>query len=164
MPALDRDLEAGDDPGIAAAREELGIRIPGRNPGVAVLGVRNDVGEAPGAEREEPDGLLAGWLNACRPARPSGQKTTSPGARVSSPFCLRSNGRPMRTKNISSAPKCMCKRSSSAPGPSSYTVAPIRASSGRQKTRRRVAVSSSSPSQSPENRFCRVIRWFLQGW
>src|SRR4029453_11589123 len=50
----------------------------------------------------------------------------------------------------------MCMRLSGAPGASSYSVAPMQAWSGRQKTRRRVFASSSSPSQWPEKRFSRV--------
>src|SRR5262249_33996539 len=38
-----------------------------------------------------------------------------------------------------------------------YSVAPIRASSGRQKTRRRVPAPWLSPSHRSEKRFCRVI-------
>src|SRR5215468_2903870 len=46
---------------------------------------------------------------------------------------------------------------SGAPGPNSYSVAPSRASSGRQNTRCRVRSSLDSPSHRSENRFCRVM-------
>src|SRR3954451_23227371 len=55
---LDGDLEARDDPRIAAPREQLGVGIARRHPRVAVLGVSDDVGEAPGAGREDPRGLF----------------------------------------------------------------------------------------------------------
>src|SRR5215211_1885671 len=57
---LDRDLEASDDAGVAASREQLGIGIASRHPCVSVLGVGDDVREASGADREELSGLFGG--------------------------------------------------------------------------------------------------------
>lgn len=44
---LDRDLEASDDAGVAASREELGIGIASRHPCISVFGIGDDVREAP---------------------------------------------------------------------------------------------------------------------
>ena len=155
---LDRDVEASDDAGVATSREQLGIGIAGRHPRISVFRVGDDVGEAPGTDREDLSRFCGRVAERVSPARPSGQKTKSPGASASSPSWFRKRGRPLRTKNISSAPKCICSRGSGASGASSYNVAPILASSGRQKIRCRVRPSSSSPSQASENRFWRVIR------
>src|SRR5215210_9508214 len=57
---LDRDLEPGDDAGVAASREELGIGIPSCHPCVTVLGVGDDVREAAGTDREKLDGFFSG--------------------------------------------------------------------------------------------------------
>src|SRR5215213_9787589 len=57
---LDRDLEASDDAGVAASREQLGIGIASRHPCVSVLGVGDDVREAPGADRKDSSGFLGG--------------------------------------------------------------------------------------------------------
>ena len=51
-------LEPGDDAGIAALGEEVGIGIAGCHPRVAVLGVGDDVGEAPGTDREDLNRLI----------------------------------------------------------------------------------------------------------
>src|SRR5581483_6029996 len=67
---LDRDLEAGDDAGVATLREQLRIGIAGRDPRVAVLGVGNHVGEAPRADREELDRLLRRVAERVEPGPP----------------------------------------------------------------------------------------------
>jgi hypothetical protein len=50
---LDWDLEASDDAGVAASRELLGIGIASRHPCISLLGVGDDVREAPGTDRED---------------------------------------------------------------------------------------------------------------
>jgi hypothetical protein len=57
---LDRDLEASDDAGVAASREQLGIGIASRHPCLSVFGVGDDVREAPGTDREDLSGLFGG--------------------------------------------------------------------------------------------------------
>ena len=57
---LDRNLEASDDAGIAASREQLGIGIASRHPCISLLGVGDDVRVAPGTDREELGGFLGG--------------------------------------------------------------------------------------------------------
>src|SRR5262245_3774914 len=57
---LDRDLEAGDDARVAASREQLRVGIASRHPCISVFGVGDDVREAPGTDREDPSGFLAG--------------------------------------------------------------------------------------------------------
>src|SRR5215204_4897724 len=57
---LDRDLEARNDARVAAFRDQLGVGIAGRNPCISVFGVGDDVGEAPGADREDPSGFFVG--------------------------------------------------------------------------------------------------------
>jgi hypothetical protein len=44
---LDRDLEASDDAGVAASREQLGLGIARRHPCIAVLGVATTSGKLP---------------------------------------------------------------------------------------------------------------------
>src|SRR5262245_62170669 len=55
---LDRDLEPGDDAGIAPLCDEVGVGIAGRHPCVSVFGVGDHVREAPGTDREKLDGLI----------------------------------------------------------------------------------------------------------
>src|SRR5262245_13621686 len=55
---LDWDLEPGDDAGIAALREEVGIGIAGRHPRVSVFGIGDHVREAPRTDREDLDRLI----------------------------------------------------------------------------------------------------------
>src|SRR5262245_6371975 len=50
---LDWDLEPGDDAGVAALREEVGIGIAGRHPRLSVFGIGDHVGEAPSTDRED---------------------------------------------------------------------------------------------------------------
>ena len=57
---LDRDLEASDDAGVAAPREELWIGITSRDPCISVFGVGDDIREAPGTRREDLSGLFGG--------------------------------------------------------------------------------------------------------
>src|SRR5579859_2849237 len=57
---LDRDLEASDDSGVAASREELGIGIACGHPGISLFGVGDDVRKAPGADREDLSGFPGG--------------------------------------------------------------------------------------------------------
>ena len=123
-----------------------------------MLGIGDDVREAPGSDREEPDGLVGRVAERVQSGTSLGtEDEVARGELAPSPSWLRKSGRPLRTKNISSAPKCMWSRASGAPGASSYSVAPSLASSGRQKIRCRVVVSSCSPSHASEKRFCRVM-------
>src|SRR5689334_14990937 len=64
---LDRDLEPGDDAGIAALRKEVWIGIASRHPRVSVFGIGDHVGEAPGTDRENPDGFISGVAECVQP-------------------------------------------------------------------------------------------------
>jgi hypothetical protein len=150
---LDRDLEAGDDSRVAASREQLGIGIAGRHPCVSVLGIGDHVGEAPGADREDLSGFLRRVAERVQSGTSLGAEDEVARSQLLFAVLVPEDGTPLRTKNISSAPKCICIRIPVAPASSSYSVAPILASSGRQKKRCRVPNSLLSPSQTPENRF-----------
>src|SRR5262249_35401437 len=53
---FDRNVEAGDNARIAFG---LAVGIPSRDPRVAVFGIGDDVGEAPGAHREQPNWFVS---------------------------------------------------------------------------------------------------------
>jgi hypothetical protein len=100
-----------------------------------MLGVGDDVREAAGAHREDSRWLLGAVEERVQPGTSLETEDEVAGASSSSPSCFWRTGRPLRTKNISSAPKCMCSRWPAAPGGSSYSVDPILAWCGRQKMR-----------------------------
>jgi hypothetical protein len=52
---LVRDLEARDD---ALIPDGLAMGIPGRDPRIAVFGIGDDVREAPGTQRKQPNGFV----------------------------------------------------------------------------------------------------------
>src|SRR5262245_14407511 len=64
---LDRDLEPGDDAGIAYLREEVGIGIASRHPRVSVFGIGDHVGEAPGTDPEDRYGFVGRVAECVQP-------------------------------------------------------------------------------------------------
>jgi hypothetical protein len=82
---LDRDLEASDDAGVAALRDELGIGIARCHPRISLLRVGDDVREATGTDREDPSGLFTGVAERVEAGAPLGTEDEVPLAISSSP-------------------------------------------------------------------------------
>ena len=86
-------------------------------PRVSLLGIGDDVREAPGAHREDLRGLSGGVAERVQPGPPlRAEDDVSRSQRFLTVLPAERAAWPRRTKNISSAPKCMCMRPSGVPG------------------------------------------------
>jgi hypothetical protein len=151
---VDAEVETGDDARIVPGRE---AREPAWRPRRSCpRGMRRRRDNSPALMARIRAGSSCGLLKACKPARPSGQKRKSPEASSSLPFQVAEDGAAAEDEEHLLGAVVHVDSVSVVAGSSSYRVAPILASSGRQKIRRRESASSMSQGASA-NRFWRCI-------